>query len=149
MFADNEPAIMNDLAQTLSMFECFFTPSVSADCATRNSYFIQMYSGFPMNNRTSGVVNIDTSKVRDGDFFGLLRLDGVDPMLAWAMGSTTGHTATALHINGTLHVCESTTLDAYWPVNGVQCTEFQQWIKQIGRAVQQECRDRSRMPSSA
>jgi len=56
-------------------------------------------------------------------------LDGIDPMLAWAMGSTTGHTTTALRINGTLYVCESTTLDAYWPTNGVQCTEWTQWVK--------------------
>jgi len=27
-------------------------------------------------------------------------------MLAWAMGSTTGHTTIALHIDGALHVCE-------------------------------------------
>lgn len=34
--------------------------------------------------------------VHSGDFFGVIRLDGLDPMLAWGMGSTTGHTTVAM-----------------------------------------------------
>ena len=67
--------------------------------------------------------------LRFRDFFGIVRLDGLDPMLAWAMGSTTGHTTVALWNRSTadaaddyLMVCESTAKDVYWPVNGVQCT---------------------------
>ena len=35
------------------------------------------------------------------------RLDGLDPMIAWAMGAATGHTAMALWKDGELFVCES------------------------------------------
>jgi len=122
------------LADTVAMFEAFFQPTVSAECAARNQYFIQQYSGFSLDNRTAGLTNLDPSLIHDGDFFGVLRLDGVDPMLAWAMGSTTGHTTLALHINGSLHVCESTTLDAYWPTNGVQCTPWATWVQQTNYA---------------
>ena len=65
------------------------------------------------------------------DFFGIVRLDGLDPMLAWAMGSSTGHTTVALWNRSTavaaddyLMVCESTAKDVYWPVNGVQCAPW-------------------------
>ncbi len=35
------------------------------------------------------------------------RLDGLDPMIAWAMGAATGHTAVALWRDEELFVCES------------------------------------------
>ena len=41
-----------------------------------------------------------------GDTFNIMRLDGLDPMIAWAMGSATGHTAMALWRNNeVLFVC--------------------------------------------
>lgn len=74
-------------------------------------------------------------------------------MLAWAMGSTTGHTTVALRVNGTLHIAESTVKDSYWPTSkphryamlvagltpfawsdGIQMTPYQQWIKQAQAA---------------
>ena len=67
-----------------------------------------------------------------GDFFGISRLDGLDPMLAWGMGSTTGHTAIAMRFEGddeSLYVCESTAKDVYWDRNGIQCTEWKKWIE--------------------
>ena len=32
--------------------------------------------------------------IRNGDTFNIMRLDGLDPMIAWAMGAATGHTGT-------------------------------------------------------
>ena len=32
----------------------------------------------------------DPSLIKSGDTFNILRLDGLDPMIAWAMGSATG-----------------------------------------------------------
>lgn len=49
----------------------------------------------------------DETEVRNGDMFGILRMDGLDPMLAWGMGATTGHVVTALWIEGELMVVES------------------------------------------
>lgn len=73
-------------------------------------------------------------KIHSGDFFGIIRLDGLDPMLAWAMGSTTGHTTVALWIDGELYVCESTVTDSYWPTNGIQKTPYKTWLKQAEEA---------------
>ena len=52
-----------------------------------------------MHPRTWGVPEIlplDKKLVRSGDTIDILRLDGLDPMIAWAMGAATGHTAVAL-----------------------------------------------------
>ena len=38
---------------------------------------------------------------------GWVRLDGLDPMIAWAMGAATGHTAVALWQGQELFICES------------------------------------------
>jgi len=61
-------------------------------------------------------------------------LDGLDPMICWGMGGTTGHTTTALWIGDELNVCESTVSDAYWPTNGIQCTPWDRWIIQARNA---------------
>jgi hypothetical protein len=96
---------------------------------------MEQYAQFPQALRGDvRNVDIDESEIQSGDFFGVVRFDGLDPMLAWAMGSTTGHTTTALRIDGVLHVCESTAKGSYWPVNGIQCTLWPQWIKQAREA---------------
>lgn len=59
---------------------------------------------------------INESQVRNGDMFCILRLDGVDPLLAWGMGSTNGHTTAALWMDGELYVTESQVrIDVYMP----------------------------------
>jgi hypothetical protein len=64
-----------------------------------------------------------------------MRLDGLDPMLAWGMGSTTGHTLIAMRDKtGQLVIAESTTNSSYWPTNGIQATPFPIWIKQAQAA---------------
>jgi len=67
-------------------------------------------------------------------FFAIIRLDGLDPTLAWGMGAHTGHTAVALRFDGELYVFESTTNSAYWPTNGIQRTPFSQWVTQAHEA---------------
>jgi len=55
-------------------------------------------------------------------------------MLAWAMGSHTGHTTVTLWIDGELYVVESTVNSPYWPTNGVQKTPWDLWITQAEKA---------------
>eukprot|EP01060_Flectonema_neradi_P016867 TRINITY_DN234_c1_g1_i5.p1 TRINITY_DN234_c1_g1~~TRINITY_DN234_c1_g1_i5.p1 ORF type:complete len:659 (+),score=196.41 TRINITY_DN234_c1_g1_i5:46-2022(+) len=88
----------------------------------------------PINE--SNPTNVDPDLIQTGDFIGVIRLDGLDPMLAWAMGSTTGHTTIAVRDATTneLFVCESTTNSSYWPTNGVQKTPYTTWIKQAEAA---------------
>jgi len=92
--------------------------------------------GIVMENRTITRVDIPKTEVQSGDFLGIIRLDGLDPMLAWGMGSHTGHTAITLWVDNELYVCESTTNSAYWPVNGVQITPWDQWINQAEAGLQ-------------
>ena len=58
-----------------------------------------------------------------------MRLDGLDPMISWAMGSSTGHTGVALWRGLELLICESNAKSPYWPVNGVQCTLYERWLE--------------------
>lgn len=53
------------------------------------------------------MVELNEKEVYSGDFLGIIRLDGLDPMLAWAMGSTTGHTTIAMWEDNQLYVMES------------------------------------------
>lgn len=87
-----------------------------------------------MQVRTTNYVNISKSQIKSGDFLGVIRMDGLDPMLAWAMNSHTGHTTITMWKGDVLHVCESTTNSAYWPTNGIQCTEYDTWIQQALKA---------------
>jgi hypothetical protein len=49
---------------------------------------------FPPSPRPRPVIN--ESEVGNGDLFGVIRMDGLDPMLAWGMGATTGHMTVAM-----------------------------------------------------
>jgi len=109
---------------------------VSDAAAERNLDFMSKYATkFKMTPRNITTVAIDESLVNSGDFFGIIRLDGLDPMLAWAMGSSTGHTTVALRDEqGDLYVVESNAKGAYWPVNGIQKTPYATWIQQAQNA---------------
>jgi len=84
--------------------------------------------------RPVDLVNISKSEVKSGDFLGVLRLDGLDPMLAWAMGSHTGHTCITIWIDNELYVIESTVKSSYWPTDGVQITQWDTWLLQAQNA---------------
>ena len=137
LITDKAQAV-EDLVQTLGLFVSEAVNPVPAATATANMDFLSTYTPFPMQQRAGGPVPFDPSEIRSGDFFGIVRLDGLDPLLAWAMGSSTGHTTVALwNRQGSadeLMVCESTAKDVYWPTNGVQCTRYAQWIAQATEA---------------
>lgn len=50
---------------------------------------------------------INESLIHSGDHFAIIRLDGLDPMITYGMGSANGHTTVAMWRDGKLHVCES------------------------------------------
>lgn len=127
-------AQIGNIINTALLFTPLLSQGVSASAAARNMDFLSKYADVHMQNRTTNEVDIDESTIQSGDFFGIIRLDGLDPMLGWAMGSTTGHTTVALRENGTLFIAESTANDSYWPVNGIQRTPYKQWIAQAKAA---------------
>lgn len=124
------------LLETVKLFEPLIGGAeVKKQGAEKNLDFLRKYANFDMPPR-NGTLNVDIPEeiVKDGDFLGLIRLDGLDPTLSWAMGSTTGHTAVALRFDGKLHVVESTAKGNYWPTNGMQKTEWKQWLQQYRKA---------------
>ena len=50
-------------------------------------------------------------------------------MIAWAMGSATGHVGMAMWRDEELFICESNALSPYWPVNGIQCNPYDDWME--------------------
>ena len=75
------------------------------------------------------ILEVPAEMIKNGDTFNIMRLDGLDPMIAWAMGAATGHTAVALWRDGQLQVCESNALSPYWPRNGIQCNPYSAWLE--------------------
>lgn len=128
----NQATTMSNLIQTVALFIPEFTQEVPDEIAAMNIDFLKKYTGFDIQPRdTSLNIVPDESEVKSGDAFYLMRLDGLNPMLAWAMGSTTGHVTTAMWIDGELYVCESTVEGSYWPTDYVQRTPYRKWIDQV------------------
>lgn len=94
---DYDTTIAN-LLETVLLFIPELTKQVDPLSARRNVDFMGNYPKFIMKERDP-LINLPPSakEVHSGDFFGIIRLDGLDPMLAWAMGSTTGHTTTGYY----------------------------------------------------
>jgi hypothetical protein len=133
-FLNDIPTTVANLVETFKLFIPEIISTVPASIAELNVDFLESYTEFKMPARDDGLVVIPESQIHSGDFFGIIRLDGLDPMLAWGMGSTTGHTTIAQWIDGELYVLESTVVDSYWPTDGVQKTPYRKWVEQAHAA---------------
>jgi len=134
-FQSDLDTTLYQLWETVMMFLPGLTQSqIPLDSQAQNAAFLANTVQINLEQRLIENVDLDESLIQSGDMFGLLRLDGLDPMLAWAMGSHTGHTTVAIRVDGQLLVCESTTNSSYWPTNGIQCTPYQQWVVQVRNA---------------
>lgn len=124
------------LLETIELFVPAETggPGIPMRTQEKNVKFLRDSVSYSLPKRNVTDVFLDESLIHDGDFFGVLRLDGLDPMLSYGMGADTGHTTIALRFNDTLYICESTTNSNYWPTNGIQKTEYRQWLKQAKAA---------------
>ena len=139
-------SIVEDVYHTMSLFVPFETQDVNRFSAMDNLDFLSRYQQIQpfMTPRTpeqqSKPLDLDPALIQSGDFMGIVRLDGVDTMMAWATGATTGHTAVAMRKPvigdkpGDLYICESTAKDAYWDTNGIQCTPYHEWIDKAFKA---------------
>jgi hypothetical protein len=64
---------------------------------------------------------MDKTLIRSGDYLAILKLDGLDPLIAWGTGKgATGHSALAVWRteegkNRTLYICEATDKDPFGP----------------------------------
>jgi len=92
-----------------------------------NLEFIEAAMGITLPVRTAYEVEVDENLIKSGDFFLIMRLDGLDPMIMWGTGSTGAHCTMAMWFDDELYVVESQ--DAwYWPTAGLQRTPFKTWI---------------------
>jgi hypothetical protein len=83
-----------------------------------NVKFLKDNIGLDLVERPVQKVEIDPDTIQSGDFFGIMRLDGLDPMIMYGTGSKIGHNVMALRFDGELYVVESQ--DAwYWPTHGL------------------------------
>ena len=55
---------------------------------------------------TSKTTTIDTELIQSGDALVVTRLDGLDQMIGWGVGSHIGHTAIAMREQGELYIVE-------------------------------------------
>eukprot|EP01091_Cochliopodium_minus_P010277 TRINITY_DN2685_c0_g1_i1.p1 TRINITY_DN2685_c0_g1~~TRINITY_DN2685_c0_g1_i1.p1 ORF type:complete len:499 (+),score=112.43 TRINITY_DN2685_c0_g1_i1:11-1507(+) len=134
-FLDGEVKTIADVWETFQLFfGALLGKTVPPFTAKDNLEFMKEWINITMPKRPINFVNISKSLVHSGDFFGVIRLDGLDPMLAYGMGSRTGHTTIAMWMEGELYICESTVNSNYWPTNGIQRTPFDQWMKQAMEA---------------
>jgi len=95
-----------------------------------NVRFLKEANGWDLQPRATQKVEIDPSLIKSGDFFGVMRLDGLDPMIMYGTGAKFGHNVMALRMeNDELYIVESQ--DAwYWPTHGLQRTKWADWLKQ-------------------
>ena len=91
--------ITYNLAASLALFEPVLTQGVGEVFADMNREFLSAFVGIEMEARPEGVpdiLDIPEEEINNGDTFDIMRLDGLDPMIAWAMGAATGHTGRAV-----------------------------------------------------
>ncbi|OLP98629.1 hypothetical protein AK812_SmicGene18900 [Symbiodinium microadriaticum] len=124
-FQENPLATVRNILETALLFVPDQTRGVESYFAKRNVEFLRNYVGASLKPRKDPggpFLNLyplqNAADIRSGDFLGVLRLDGLDPMLAWGSLESDG----ILLVGGTDRVIR--------PTNGIQRTPYQQWIEQ-------------------
>jgi hypothetical protein len=72
-----------------------------------NINFIEYALNVTMEERPVRRVDLDESEVHSGDFFAVMRLDGIDQIIMYGTGSHVGHSTVALWMEEGLMICES------------------------------------------
>ena len=95
--------ITYNLAATLALFEPVLSQGVVEMFAVLNRDFLRAFVGLEMEPRdvngeeSQSILDEVRAQIKNGDTFNIMRLDGLDPMIAWAMGASTGHTGMCLY----------------------------------------------------
>ena len=93
-FLEGPVGIASSLKSTIELYlEPLRKANVDPSIAALNVDFLEKYSQINKHIQKRGItdVHIDENEIQSGDLLAIVRLDGLDPMLGWAMGSTTGH----------------------------------------------------------
>lgn len=97
---DSIPKTLKNLVKTLELFvPALITRSVPDFIAKRNVRFLKDFRKWDIQKLDKALGRKEAlamkSKIRTGDMIGILRLDGLDPLLSIGMGSNTGHVVVA------------------------------------------------------
>jgi len=102
-FPDGTPGTAGEVFETMMLFFGALIGAYVPDwTADDNLQFLADHMGVIMDVRPIQRVDIPKTEFKSGDFLGIIRLDGLDPMLAWAMGAHTGHTTITWWIDNEL-----------------------------------------------
>lgn len=108
------------------------------DMAEKNKAFLVARGLFPSLDPFGKITPVDEEAIKSGDVLQVLKLDGLDPLIAWGTGGRTGHTTIAVWEGNQLFVCESTDASptgAYWPPPyGVIRHPFDEWLELADKA---------------
>merc|ERR1712130_180315 len=76
----------------LALFEPCLTQGVTDYFANLNREFLSAFVGIEMPQREGApdILEVPQELIKNGDTFDIMRLDGLDPMIAWAMGASAG-----------------------------------------------------------
>ena len=94
-----------------------------------NIKFLHDAMGLVIEERETYEVHVSPDLISSGDYFLIMRLDGLDPLIMYGTGSHGAHCVMALRFDGDpeLYIVESQ--DAwYWPTAGLQRTPYHKWI---------------------
>jgi len=105
-----------------------FDPKVPAYMEKANVDFMNWAVNYTLVERETQEVEIPEDMIQSGDYFAVMRLDGLDPMIMYGTGSHSGHSVVALRMDGELYITESQ--DAwYWPTHRIQRTPYKKWLE--------------------
>lgn len=136
-FQEDARHLVSATFETLLLFVGVLTQPVDSGTAARNAAFLRDYVGIDMRPRAGEAARTRVpaeADVQSGDYFCIVRLDGLDPLIMWGTGSYCGHSVMALRFGGELYIVESQTKSNYWPTNFVQRTPYAQWMAQAQAA---------------
>jgi len=95
----------------------------------QNVKFLDQAWGYTWQERPQDVVvDLDESLIQSGDFFAIIRFDGLDPIIGYGTGSHVGHCTMALWVDGELNIVESQS-GWYWPRTNIQINPYKQWVQ--------------------
>jgi len=107
----------------------FFGSKPTKSMIKKNIEFLEKTTGHKWQKRPKDtVVEIDESLIQSGDFFAIIRFDGLDPIIGYGSGSFVGHCTMALRVKGEVYIVESQS-GWYWPRTGIQINPYKLWIK--------------------
>jgi len=92
-----------------------------------NVEFLKSTMNYDLVERPQTYIEYDPDLIQSGDFIGIMRLDGLDPLIMYGSGTYAGHSVMALRFDGELYIIESQD-GWYWPIHGIQRNKWADWV---------------------